>query len=128
MPLLNQQEASRLFSVLNFGRESPLESVSSTFSRAFAPTEVVKALTSLLLLLTVRQKHPAVPPVLVATLHAHPCHALQERTVLKLPERLAAHFLLWQAGRDLPLSANPFGPVLVEVSACSLTAHVGPGA
>ena len=36
--------------------------------------------------------------------------------MLKLPERLAAHFLLWQAGRDLPLSANPFGPALVEVS------------
>ncbi|KAL3147839.1 hypothetical protein ABBQ32_002562 [Trebouxia sp. C0010 RCD-2024] len=91
MPLLNQEQASRLFSVLNFGRESPLESVSSAFSRAFAPTEVVKALTSLLLL-------------------------LKERTVLNLPERLAAHFLLWQAGRDLPQSANPFGPALVETA------------
>ena len=46
-------------------------------------------------------------------------HALQERTVLQLPERLAAHFLLWQAGKDLPLSANPFGSALVEVIACS---------
>lgn len=114
MPLLNQEEASRLFSVLNFARERPLESVTSAFSRAFASNEAVRALTSLLLLLKVHL-------LICSTCHCLAgvcswCHALQERTVLKLPERLAAHFLLWQAGRDLPLSANPFGPALVEVS------------
>ena len=55
MPLLNPEEASRLFAVLNSGRERSLESVTSAFSRAFAPTEAVKALISLLLLLKVRQ-------------------------------------------------------------------------
>ena len=61
MPLLNQEEASRLFSVLNFGRERPLESVTSAFSRAFAPNAAVKSLTSLLLLLKVDQ-HPLIRP------------------------------------------------------------------
>ena len=59
MPLLNQEEASRLFSVLNFGRECPLESVTAAFSRAFAPDEAVKALTSLLLVLKVDQQPDA---------------------------------------------------------------------
>ena len=114
MPLLNQEEASRLFSVLKFARERPLESVTSAFSRAFASNEAVRALTSLLLLLKVQLLVCSTCHCLAAVCSG--CYALQERTVLKLPERLAAHFLLWQAGRDLPLSANPFGPALVEVS------------
>ena len=56
-----------------------------------------------------------VPPELIHKMRCSRCIALQERTVLKLPERLAAYFLLWQAGRDLPLSENPFSPALVEV-------------
>lgn len=95
MPLLNQEEASRLFSVLNSGRERSFESVTAAFSEAFAPTDAVKALTCVVLLL---KEHP----------------------VLQLPERLAAHFLLWQAGRDLPLTANPFGPALVETACDSV--------
>lgn len=95
MPLLNQEEASRLFSVLNSGRERSLDSVTEAFSRAFAPTDAVKALTCVVLL-------------------------LKEHTVLQLPERLAAHFLLWQAGRDLPLTANPFAPALVETACDSV--------
>ena len=43
--------------------------------------------------------------------------SVQEGTVLQLPERLAAHFLIWQAGKDILLSASPFGLALVEVSA-----------
>ena len=117
MPLLNPEEASRLFSVLNSGRERSFESVTSAFRRAFAPDEAVQALTSLLLLLKVRAcTHNDVE--LPADMHSSG-YASQERTVLQLPERLAAHFLLWQAGKDLPLSANPFGSALVEVRALS---------
>ncbi len=54
MPLLNQEEASRLFSVLNSGRERSFESVTAAFSRAFAPADAVKALTCVVLLLKVR--------------------------------------------------------------------------
>ncbi len=114
MPLLNQEEASRLFSVLNSGRERSLDSVTEAFSRAFAPTDAVKALTCVVLLLKVNSWT-------LSKLGLGQCrsvrldHILQEHTVLQLPERLAAHFLLWQAGRDLPLTANPFGPALVEV-------------
>jgi len=54
MPLLNQEEASRLFSVLNSGRERSLDSVTEAFSRAFAPTDTVKALTCVVLLLKVQ--------------------------------------------------------------------------
>ena len=46
--------------------------------------------------------------------HAYNC-CLQERTGLQSVERLAALYLLWQAGRDLPLAAYPFGPALLEV-------------
>lgn len=95
MPLLNQGEASRLFSVLNSGRERSFDSLTAAFSRAFAPSDAVRALTCVVLL-------------------------LKEHTVLQLPERLAAHFLLWQAGRDLPLTANPFGPALVETACDSV--------
>ena len=118
MPLLNQDQASRLFSVLNSGRERSLDSVTEAFSRAFAPTDAVKALTCVVLLLKVNSWT-------LSNLGLGQCRSsetrpycvcnLQEHTVLQLPERLAAHFLLWQAGRDLPLTANPFGPALVEV-------------
>ena len=55
MPLLNQEEASRLFSVLNSGRERSLDSVTEAFSRAFAPTDAVKVLTCVVLLLKVNR-------------------------------------------------------------------------
>lgn len=118
MPLLNQEEASRLFSVLNSGRERSLDSVTEAFSRAFAPTDAVKALTCVVLLLKVNSWRMSIlcsgQCCSVATRPCIVCK-LQEHTVLQLPERLAAHFLLWQAGRDLPLTAHPFGPALVEV-------------
>lgn len=95
MPLLNQEEASRLFSVLNSGRERSFESVTAAFDRAFAHLSTVKALTCLVLL-------------------------LKEARSLQSPERLAALYLLWQAGKNLPLASNPFGPTLVETACDSL--------
>ena len=118
MPLLNQEEASRLFSVLNSGRERSLDSVTEAFSRAFAPTDAVKALTCVVLLLKVNSWSMCILSLVhvqVSGTRPYVVCKMQEHTVLQLPERLAAHFLLWQAGRDLPLTANPFAPALVEV-------------
>lgn len=115
MPLLNQGEASRLFSVLNSGRDRSFDSVTAAFSRAFAPSDAVRALTCVVLLLKVPAGAPVTSHSSSDLQTSQHIVRVQEHTVLQLPERLAAHFLLWQAGRDLPLTANPFGPALVEV-------------
>lgn len=116
MPLLNQEDTSRLLSVLHSARESSFDSTATTLLRALAPAESIKALACLILLLKVRACKSSTVCCLCRT--GRSCsHTLtwQEHTVLQLPERLAAHFLLWQKGTELPVDINPFVPILVEV-------------